>query len=148
MPDNQTPATSPFHDGERQVQERLGVRDKVETLARRAVRDHMPDQHRAFYEKLPFVLVGTVDKNGRPWASLLAGAPGFMATPDDKSLNIQASPLPGDPLAENLEPGASVAILGIEPETRRRNRMSGRLAAIFDGRLEIAVKQTFGNSKH
>ena len=145
MPDNQTPATSPFHDGERQVQERLGVRDKVETLARRAVRDHMPDQHRAFYEKLPFVLLGTVDKNGRPWASLLAGAPGFMATPDDKSLNIQASPLPGDPLAENLEPGASVAILGIEPETRRRNRMSGRLAAIFDGRLEIAVKQTFGN---
>ncbi|TFW08490.1 flavin-nucleotide-binding protein, partial [Oxalobacteraceae bacterium OM1] len=36
---------SPFHDGERAVQQRVGVADKVETSGRRVIRDYMPDQH-------------------------------------------------------------------------------------------------------
>ncbi len=43
-----TNSDSPFHAGEQQVQERLGVRDKIEGFARQVIRDHMPDQHRAF----------------------------------------------------------------------------------------------------
>ncbi len=50
---------SPFHAGEREVQERLGVRAKIEMFARRVVRDYLPDQHREFYSQLPFVLLGT-----------------------------------------------------------------------------------------
>lgn len=46
---------SPFHAGERAVQRRLGVRDEVELRARKVVRDHLPEQHRAFYPQLPFV---------------------------------------------------------------------------------------------
>lgn len=37
---------SPFHKGEQEVQERLGVRDKIESFGRQVIRDHMPDQHR------------------------------------------------------------------------------------------------------
>ncbi len=71
---------SPFHKGEQEVQKRLGVREKIERFGRQVIRDYMPDQHREFYGMLPFVLLGTVDDQGRPWASLVAGSPGFITT--------------------------------------------------------------------
>ena len=54
-------STSPFHAGEQELQSRAGVREKLEQVGRRVIRDHIPDQHRAFYETLPFLLVGSVD---------------------------------------------------------------------------------------
>ena len=45
---------SPFHPGEQKVQERLGVRD-IEDWARKVVRDHLPEAHRAFHRALPFL---------------------------------------------------------------------------------------------
>ena len=138
-------AESPFHAGEQQVQERLGVRDKIETFARRAVRDYMPDQHREFYAKLPFVLVGTVDDRGRPWASLVAKRPGFMTSPDARHLEIAARPLFGDPLNGTLKPGADVGLLGIDPENRRRNRLTGRIDTVGPDGFAVAIGQAFGN---
>ena len=38
--------SSPFHAGEQQVQERLGVRDEIEPWARTVVRGYLPDEHR------------------------------------------------------------------------------------------------------
>ena len=75
-------ATTPFHSGERAVQARLGVRDKAEQIGQRMIRDHMPDEHRAFYASMPYLLVGSVDRDGQPWASMLFGQPGFVASPD------------------------------------------------------------------
>ena len=60
---------TPFHAGEQAVQERLGIRDKMLAVGQRAIRDFMPEQHQRFFEQLPFVLVGSVDPQGRPWAS-------------------------------------------------------------------------------
>jgi predicted pyridoxine 5'-phosphate oxidase superfamily flavin-nucleotide-binding protein len=45
------------------------------------IRDYLPDQHREFFAQLPFVLLGTTDKAGRPWASLLVGLPVLSAQP-------------------------------------------------------------------
>ncbi len=136
---------SPFHPGEQQVQKRRGVRDEMENFARRVVRDHMPEQHQAFYAQLPFVLLGSVDDRGRPWASLLAGRPGFMTSPDAQTLDIAARPLFGDPLHATLEAGADVGLLGIELEERRRNRLTGRVASVRPDGFAIAVGQAFGN---
>ncbi len=145
MSDGRNHPDSPFHVGERQVQERLGVRDKIEAFARKAVRDHMPDQHRDFYAQLPFVLIGSVDEQGQPWASIVAGHPGFMTTPDARTLHIAARPLFGDPLTANLRPGTDIGILGLQPETRRRNRLTGRVASVRSDGFTIAINQTFGN---
>ncbi|MEM7223414.1 MAG: pyridoxamine 5'-phosphate oxidase family protein [Pseudomonadota bacterium] len=136
---------SPFHQGELQVQERLGVRDKIGPFARRAVRDHMPDQHREFFAQLPFLLLGTVDEKGRPWASLLPGRPGFATSPDPRTLQVAAASLAGDPLAEALKTGAEVGLLGIELATRRRNRMNGWIESHGAEGFGISVKQSFGN---
>ena len=136
---------SPFHEGELAAQERVGVRDKIGSFARRAIRDHLPDQHRDFYTKLPFVLIGSVDKQGRPWASIIAGRPGFMTTPDARTLRVASRPLYGDPLNETLVVGGDVGLLGLEPMTRRRNRMTGRIAKTGEDGFDIAVVQSFGN---
>jgi hypothetical protein len=39
-----------------------------------------PDQHQHFYAQLPYGLVGSVDTSGNPWASILLGSTGFLAT--------------------------------------------------------------------
>ena len=140
-----TSEQSPFHQGEQEVQERLGVREKMEAFGRRVIRDHMPDEHRAFYGALPFLLVGSVDGEGRPWASILAGPPGFLTSPDARRLRVAARPLPGDPLNETLAEGADIGLLGMQLETRRRNRMNGRVTALGDSAFEVTVDQSFGN---
>jgi hypothetical protein len=62
-------------------------------------------------------------------------------------LVIQAEPLPGDPLAESLRPGAALGLLGIELSTRRRNRENGRVVRRTPGSFELRVEQSFGNCK-
>lgn len=136
---------SPFHPGELQAQDRMGVREKIARVAHRRILDYMPDQHREFYASLPFVLLGSIDDQGRPWASIVAGRPGFMSSTDSSSLEIGSSPPFGDPLHGTLKPGAEVGILGIQPETRRRNRLTGRVRSAAPEGISIDVSQAFGN---
>ncbi len=136
---------SPFHPGEQQAQERAGVRDKLEKIGRKHIRDYLPDQHREFYAELPFVLLGSVDDQGRPWASIVAGQPGFMSSPDPQSLEIAAHLPPGAPAKVSLGPGSDVGLLGLQLETRRRNRLSGHIRSAGPDGIAIEVGQTFGN---
>ena len=53
---------SPFHAGEQALQTRAGVRERAERSGRRMIRDFMPDQHRELFEKLPYVIVGSLDR--------------------------------------------------------------------------------------
>jgi predicted pyridoxine 5'-phosphate oxidase superfamily flavin-nucleotide-binding protein len=136
---------SPFHRGEQAIQQQLGVRDRIEAVGRRVIRDVLLDQHREFYAQLPCLFLGSVDHDGQPWASILAGAPGFAVSPDPKVLRIVARPLPGDPLAHALKVDADIGIIGLEFATRRRNRMNGVVSALTDDLFDVAVTQSFGN---
>ena len=115
---------SPFHAGEQAIQARLGVRDQQERMARMVMHDFIPDKQRHFFAQLPFVVLGSVDAAGWPWASMAFGAPGFVATPDERTLAVHAPAVPGDPLAHNLAAGRSVSFLGIDFHARRRNRVN------------------------
>lgn len=136
--------TPSFHAGEQAMQARAGVQAQMAQIGPRVLRDHMPDQHREFFALLPFLLVGSVDAQGQPWASVLAGAPGFLQSPDARHLHIRARPLPHDPLNATLREGAPLGLLGIEPHTRRRNRMNGTALLQGDG-FTVEVGQSFGN---
>ncbi len=136
--------TPSFHAGEQAMQARAGVQAQMAQIGPRVLRDHMPDQHREFFGLLPLVLVGSVDPQGQPWASVLAGAPGFMQSPDATHLHIRAQPLPHDPLNTTLHDGAPLGLLGIQPHTRRRNRMNGTAWMQEDG-FTVEVGQSFGN---
>ncbi|MEN8183039.1 MAG: pyridoxamine 5'-phosphate oxidase family protein [Myxococcota bacterium] len=138
-------AASPFHAGEQRVQERLGVREAIEPWARKVVRPFLPEEHREFYGQLPFVVAGARDARGRPWATLLAGQPGFLSSPDPRTLVSSVLPSAGDALAGALAEGADVGLLGIELATRRRNRVNGRISSASAARFTLAVLQGFGN---
>ena len=136
---------SPFHAGEQAVQARVGMRERMEQVGRRLVRDFMPDEHREFFEDLPFVIVGSADAAGAAWASLLPGEPGFISAPTPRSLLLHAEVLPGDPLADNWRVGAPLGLLGIELVTRRRNRANGHVVSVAGGVVQLAIEQSFGN---
>ena len=141
----EAPTTDPFHAGEHALQARAGLRARMADIGARVIRDHMPDQHRDFFAWLPFLLVGSVDGQGQPWASVLHGAPGFVRSPDPRRLRVAARPPAGSALAAHLTAGASLGLLGIQPHTRRRNRMNGRVVAADDDGFEVAVEHSFGN---
>ena len=136
---------SPFHRGERELQLQLGMRDKMERLGQRMIRDHMPEEHREFFSQLPLLLVGTVDAAGRPWASVLVGKPGFLDPTDAQTLKVRALPIYGDPLGKSIIEGLDIGALGLEFHTRRRNRVNGRITQVRADGFEIRVTQGFGN---
>lgn len=140
-----TGAAAAFHVGEQALQERVGVRERMAAVGPVVLRDHMPDQHREFFEKLPTLLLGALDGQGQPWATMVAGMPGFVQTPDERSMQIAVVPDAVDPVLAQLTQGSPVGALGLEPHTRRRNRMNGRVVAFGAHGLGVCVVQSFGN---
>ena len=136
---------SPFNAGEQALQTAAGVRERMEQVGRSIIRKHMPEQHRELFEKLPALWLGTLDEAGQPWATIVTGAPGFVDTPDPQTLHVAAQLAASDPAAVGLKPGAAIGILGLEPHTRRRNRMNGEVSAVGDEGFAVSVVQSFGN---
>jgi ferredoxin-NADP reductase/predicted pyridoxine 5'-phosphate oxidase superfamily flavin-nucleotide-binding protein len=142
---------SPFHQGEQIVQSRIGVREQAETLGRLTIRDHMPEQHQAFYQALPYLLVGHVDAEGNPWASWLSHQAqeedaAVMDVEDARQFSLSLEAIhPKDPLRDALDRPTAVGLLGIDLSNRRRNRMSAVLDGRQPERINATVRQTFGN---
>ncbi len=135
----------PWHAGEIALQSTIGAVERMDEIGRKVIRDYMPDQHRDFFAQLPFAVFGTVDAEGRPWATLRAGEEGFMHSPDPRRLQLALPADADDPAQAGWRDGAAVGMLGIELHTRRRNRLNGRLHALGGDRYEIAVGESFGN---
>jgi hypothetical protein len=131
---------SPFHPGEIAAQERARVRSHGG-----AIRPMMPDQHRFFFWQLPLALLAVPDDRGHPIATLVHGQPGFIRSPSPTTLAVRALPASDDPATPHLRPGSEVGLLGLEFQTRRRNRANGLVTGRDDGGFSVAVTQSFGN---
>ena len=138
-------SNGPWHEGERAMQARVGAEEKLAEIGPRIMRDFMPDQHRTFFAQLPFLIAGGLDEARQPWASVLAAPPGFACSPDPHHLRIDALADADDPLSGALVAGAPIGLLGIEPHTRRRNRMNGVVSEIDARGFTVEVRQSFGN---
>ena len=136
---------SPWHAGERQLHAAVGVAERMAVVGPKVIRDHLPEQHRDFYPLLPYLLLGVVDEQGTPWATLVEGAPGFAHSPDPQTLQVDSQPSLNDPARAGLRDGGAVGVLGIDLNTRRRNRMNGRVAALDHEGFSVQVVHTFGN---
>ncbi len=137
--------TLPWHAGELALQARVGALDKMRDIGGRFIRDYMPDQHRSFFAQLPFIVVGAVDQAGRPWATLRAGPPGFLAAPDPRRLDLDIAREAADPADAGLEDGQAVGLLGMELSTRRRNRLNGILRHARGRISHVDVIHSYGN---
>jgi hypothetical protein len=133
-----------FHEGERAVQRRaggVGVADRVG----RGIRPEIPDAAREFLADQPLVVLASRDPEGRLWASLLTGAPGFARATGVRTVELAARPAPGDPLAAALaRGGAPVGMLAIESATRRRMRVNGH-ATVDGDRIVLTTDEVYAN---
>lgn len=139
-----------WHRGERLVHSRLNYSGTMAT-AYTWIENGLSEQHRLFHTtRLPFVPITTLDAEGRPWSSLVAGAsgqPGFISSPSDSELDMVLTTWRGDPLLENLKSFGKksktlVAGLGIEFPTRRRNKFAGWITRVdeTDAQVHLRVK--------
>ena len=135
---------TPFHEGERSVQERAGVSrmaDKIGT----GVDDSIPPPAQEFLRRRYVVQLGSVSPRGAVWASQRVGPPGFMTCPDERTVRMEAAAVPGDPLLENLRGDPRLGLLAIDLPTRRRYRVNGRAFLEGDEVIAIRVDQAYGN---
>lgn len=105
----------------------------------------MPQQHRDFFAGLSLFFIATVDAQGWPVATVLCGPPGFISTVDKSHLRINAPRREDDPALAALKIGKPLGALGLDFSNRRRNRVNGDITRMDKNRLEIAVRQSFGN---
>ena len=140
-----TAQASPWHTGEQALQRQAGVAERMEEVGRRVLRDHLIDQHRAFYPQLPFIVLGTVDGKGDAWATIRANEPGFLQSPDPQRLDVDLGRQGEDPADAGMDDGDAIGMLGIELHTRRRNRLNGTIRRTGPAGFEVDVGQSYGN---
>lgn len=135
----------PFHDDEMALQARLGIDSQFARRVASFIRPAMPWQHREFFSELPFIIVGVVDKQGYPWVMPLFGEEGFVSSPTETRLKVDALPELTNVLDLDFSNGQKIGMLGIQLHTRRRNRMNGVIGDVNDQGFVITVDQSFGN---
>lgn len=136
---------SPFHDGERAVQTLAGVHEEAEKRGQRMLTPDLNPPQREFFRQLPFAITGHVDEFGQPWAGLLTGEPGFIATAESTNQFAISWSRGRNAMGIKVRPGQSLAMLGIELATRRRNRLNGTVFAADDSRWRMLIDQGYGN---
>ncbi|KUN83457.1 pyridoxamine 5-phosphate oxidase [Streptomyces bungoensis] len=134
-----------YHAGSRAVQDLLGVRDRADHVGRSLGQDIKPVAA-AFLELQPLIVVGAADPGtGRVWASPVTGRPGFVRATGPRRMSVAGGPPPADPLATALAtPGVRAGSIALDPRTRRRMRLNGRLRPTPRG-FAVDADQVFSN---
>ncbi|KAG0038945.1 hypothetical protein BGZ82_010241 [Podila clonocystis] len=140
------PLPDRWHSGERLFQDRVQVREAIQG-ASAIFRPFLTPQHQDFVLGLNYIFVGSLDKHGRPWVSMVCGPKGFMTSPDIKTLEIRTrisnTTSDGkeeekdrarvlDPILDNLLHGESFrqgkkmwSAVALDFTNRRRNKFNG-----------------------
>jgi predicted pyridoxine 5'-phosphate oxidase superfamily flavin-nucleotide-binding protein len=132
-----------WHPGEIAVQERLGLRVQANRLAQ-VLKREIPVVAHEFLRAQPWVIAAARTAEGTVWVSQLTAPPGFLDSPDPRHLRIGTWPSATDPITPALHPGADVGLLVLEPQSRRRMRINGRIE-YCDGPIVIYAEQVYAN---
>lgn len=125
-----------FHAGEIAVQQRVGASSGA------AVYRSIPEIAADFLVTRPALVIAGRDEEGRLWATMLTGIPGFMQAPGPDVITVLARPRPDDPLAPLIAAGGDVgAILW---DHHGRMRVNGLLEP-RDGGFAIHTVQVYSN---
>jgi hypothetical protein len=132
---------SKFHSGEIAVQTQAGVRDIAQRVSR-VISTTLPPNVQYFLEIQSMAVIGSLDNDNRVQASVLTGSPGFIQALDETTIRIDAVPVHGNPLIENLKKRNEIGILAIDLETRHRLKVKGK-ARIRNGIIYVTVKRAY-----
>jgi predicted pyridoxine 5'-phosphate oxidase superfamily flavin-nucleotide-binding protein len=135
----------PFHPGEVAVQERAGVRRAANEVGE-SILNFIPPRAADFIAQQSMAVAASVSPVGAVWASVIAGAPGFMQVSDQRILTLNSLPPAGDPLIENLAREAHVALIVPEFSAARRVRLNG-IGWIAAGAIHVRTAQAYANCR-
>ncbi|MEV6961210.1 pyridoxamine 5'-phosphate oxidase family protein [Streptomyces sp. NPDC051207] len=134
-----------YHAGSRAVQDRAGVRQLADHVGR-SVGEGIKPVAAAFLELQPLLVLGAADPGtGRVWAVPLTGTPGFVRATGPRRIAVAGGTSPTVPLATALTtPGTPVGTIALDPRTRRRMRLNGRLRPTERG-FAVDAERVFAN---
>lgn len=132
---------SKFHSGEISVQTHAGVRDIAQKVSR-VINTTLPPNVQYFLKIQEMVIIGSLNSNNRVQASVLTANSGFIQALDESTISIDAVPVYGDPLIENLKKREEIGILAIELTTRHRLKVKGN-AQIRNGIIYVTVQRAY-----
>lgn len=138
---------NPFHEGELQVQERVGVL-KEGAQNGVVIQDSIMKGALRYISQQPIAVLGSLDHEENVWASVFVGRPGFMRADDERTISFDLSTLthnPYDPFWKNIKQNPQVGMLAIELASRRRLRINGRITRESDKKLTLNVEESYPN---
>src|SRR5262245_56142162 len=133
-----------FHDGERLVQRLAGVEAEADHVGK-ILRASLPTAAQAFLGYQTLAVAATAAADGRVWASLLTGEPGFLRTLDERTLKFAGPSNAQDPFWENVRQTGALGLLVIDLATRRRLRANGTAEAVESGVVRFHITEAFSN---
>jgi len=149
---------SAFHSGEVTMHEIMGVQEEMTNEMPAWWGNSLVEPQRYFLNKLQFFVIGSLDRFGRPWASILANeTPGAAITAvSSTELVINVAENAGyDPLFANLQHpfpvdargGSVFAGLGLDYLRRTRVKVAGTVpsSSSATGNKTLLVDFAMGN---
>lgn len=131
-----------YHAGELAVQKRAGVAEQARHVSA-IIRSYVPSIAAEFLQNQRMVVLSTRDSKNQVWASVLTGPAGFIQALDSETVEIKATPVPGDPLATNLDGRHEIGIIVVEFFTRQRMKVKGHSERASDGSLLIHAERVY-----
>ncbi|MGW2635421.1 pyridoxamine 5'-phosphate oxidase family protein [Streptomyces sp. NPDC001348] len=130
-----------YHPGSRAVQDRVGVRESADHVGR-SIGNGIKPVAAAFLELQPLLIVGAAEPaDGRVWATPLSGTPGFVRATGPHRMSVAVGAAPATALTT---PDTPVGTIALDPRTRRRMRLNGRLRPTDRG-FAVEAEQVFSN---
>jgi len=138
---------SPFHDGERHVQQLAKESDFAQRNGT-VITDTILPGAIPFIAQQAMLVVSSVDANGQVWSSVLIGKPGFIHASDPHNLILDRGNTfsnPQDCFWQNIRHNPNIGMLVIELSTRRRFRVNGSIELHDYKFLHIHVDEAYPN---
>ena len=139
---------NPYHEGELQVQERLGVLSEGENNAK-VIQDSIVKGALRFIDQQPMAVLGSLDHDQNVWASVLVGKPGFMKAENERTVTFDLTNMAAnnshDPFWENITSYPEVGMLVIELASRRRLRVNGKITRESEELFRLQVDESYPN---
>jgi len=132
-----------WHEGELEAQRRAGVLEDARQM-QRGIMASLPAPAAKFLSEQQLAVFSSRDAEGRVWATLRFGPPGFITVEDPFTIRL-APATDRDLLSENIESSPDAGMVVIDLMHRRRVRLNGEGLNNPDGSITLQLKQVYSN---
>lgn len=133
---------SPFHQGERELQERAGVSAAAERVGA-GINQRFTTAAQVHLMTARTAMLAASDVDGACWVTVALESPGFLE-PTRNGLRIHRVPNAGDPTGPR-KAGDHLGLLVIDLNARRRLRVNGLIQRWGPDAIDMTIQEAYGN---